>query len=101
MELVLLLRAESDALRIYAKYEALREGRGELFVAALEKGLNQLRTFPESGPTLRVPFRRLLIRRFPYGVVYAVEGGRVIVYSIAPLGQDPKTLLAILDDPGS
>ena len=101
MELILLLRAEADALRIYAKYEALREGRGELFVAALEKALGQLRTFPESAPTLRAPFRRLLVRRFPYGVVYAVEGGRVIVYSVAPLGQDPKTLLAILDEPGS
>ena len=101
MEITLFVRAEADALRIYARYEDLHAGRGELFVAALERSLNQLRAFPESAPVLRAPFRRLLVRRFPYGIIYAIEGRRVIVYSIAPLAQDPDTLLAILDDPGS
>jgi len=52
MEITLLLRAEADALRIYARYEDLHFGRGELFVAALERSLNQLREFPESAPVL-------------------------------------------------
>ena len=99
MEVVLLLRAEADSLRIYARYEDLREGRGDLFLASVDRGLSQLSSFPESGSTIRPPFRRLLIRRFPYGIVYAVEGSRIIVYSIAPLKQDPDSLRAILDNP--
>lgn len=99
MEIVLLLRAEADALNIYRRYEKLYLGRGELFLAALDRSFNQLRAFPENGPVLRTPFRRLLVRRFPYGLVYAIEGGRLIVYSIAPLLQNPEALLAILDDP--
>lgn len=99
MEAVLLLRAEADSQRIYGRYEDIRDGRGEIFLDALTCTLQQLVAFPESGPVLRAPYRRLLIRRFPYGVVYAVSGSRIIVYSIAPLRQDPEKLLAILDDP--
>lgn len=100
MEEVLLLRAEADALRIYSRYEDIRIGRGNLFLVALERSLSQLRAFPESAPLLRHPYRRLLVQRFPYGIVYSVVGDRIVVYSIAPLRQNPKTLLAILDDPG-
>jgi len=99
MEVVLLLRAEADSLRIYSKYEDTREGRGDLFLAAVESGLVQLNSFPESGPVLVKPYRRLLLRRFPYGLIYVNMGKRVIVYAIASLRQDPSTLQAILDDP--
>ena len=45
---------------------ANRQARGQLF-----------------GPMLVDSYRRLLLRRFPYGVVYVIVGERVIVYSIA------------------
>lgn len=52
MEVVLLLRAEADLLRIFSRYEDIHSGRGVLFLAAFERSLNQLKAIPESAPLL-------------------------------------------------
>jgi len=101
MEVVLLWRAEADSQKIYNKLEDFQEGRGEVFLASVDRALIQLGIFPKSAPVIRHPFRRILLRGFPYGLVYSIEAGRIMVHVIAPLRGDPERLKAILDDPES
>jgi len=99
MELLVLLRAEADSQRIFNGLENIQEGRGELFLRNLRFALAQLRAFPESAPVLRFPYRRKLIRRFPYGIVYSIESGHLVIVTIIPLRQNPDKLRSILDRP--
>jgi plasmid stabilization system protein ParE len=81
-EVVLLLGAESDALSIYAYYEARRPGRGELFSHDLDENLGLLGQFPHLGPVYAGPFRRRRLSRHPYAIFYEVGGNRMIVHAI-------------------
>jgi toxin ParE1/3/4 len=78
-ELVFLYSADADIQIAHEFYEAYQAGRGEIFLRHLDMAFGQLRRFPESGPTFQEPYRRLLIRQFPYGIFYALEGNRIIV----------------------
>jgi plasmid stabilization system protein ParE len=89
-ELVFLLSAEVDIQAAYEFYEAFQPGRGGVFLRHLDLAFGQLRTFPESAPLFRTPYRRLLIRGFPYGVFYSLAGRRVIVAAVMDLRQDPE-----------
>ena len=65
------------------RYEAERRGVGVRFAAAVAAALDRLASAPELGPPLAPDVRRLLVPGFPYGVVYAPEGGRLVVVAVA------------------
>lgn len=41
------------------------------------------------GPTYDVDIRRILLRRFPYGVFYTIEENRIVVHAILDLRMNP------------
>jgi toxin ParE1/3/4 len=99
IELIILLRAESDIQRIYTRLEDFQAGRGEEFLRRLDLAFERLRRFPELGTTYYAGYRRLLLGRLPFGIFYRVEGSRLIIVATASLRQDPSGIRAILDDP--
>jgi plasmid stabilization system protein ParE len=99
IELVVLRRAESDLQLIYDRLEDFQSAKGEEFLRQLEIAYDHLRLYPEIGPVYYRQYRRLLLGRFPYGLLYCIEGGRLIIVTAASLQQDPTALRAILDDP--
>jgi hypothetical protein len=65
----------------------------------LDIALTLLRHHPEIAPVYAGPYRRMLIRDFPYGIFYQYQPTRLIVAAIMDLRQDPKTIRKKL--PGS
>ena len=53
--------------------------------------------FPESHPVRHRQFRRALLRRFPYGVFYAVEADEIVILAVLHLAQDPSAIFGRLD----
>jgi plasmid stabilization system protein ParE len=96
-ELVFLLVADADIQSAFDFYEECQTGRGEVFMRHLDAAFGRLRTFPEIAPVFHRAYRRLLVRGFPFGVFYALEGQRVIVMGVMDLRQDPKVILRRLD----
>jgi plasmid stabilization system protein ParE len=92
MDLILLLQAEVDIQEAFNRYEDFQEGRGVIFMKQLDAALTMLRNQPEIGPTYASPYRRLLIRDFPYGLFYEVQSSRVVVATVMDLRQDPRTI---------
>src|SRR5215207_5333276 len=88
-ELVFLLSAETDIQAAFEFYEAFQAGRGEIFMRHLDVAFGQVRAFPEIAPLFHEPHRRLLVRGFPYGIFYTVEGRRIIISGVMDLRQDP------------
>jgi plasmid stabilization system protein ParE len=96
-ELVFLLSADIDIQKAYEHYEDWQEGRGALFMRHLDVAFTQLRAFPEIAPVFHGSYRRLLVPRFPYGIFYTLESGRIIIGAVIYLRQDPEAIRGRLD----
>ena len=78
-------RLADDELSEAAVYfEKQKPGRGHTFLSEARHAIARIRTFPFSGsPVSADPVRRVLLRRFPYSVVYEYRNGEVIIYAVA------------------
>jgi plasmid stabilization system protein ParE len=81
------VRTEMD--EAYAWYESQRAGRGEDFLAAVREALDQIQEYPEMHPTVHRDIRRILIRRFPYGVYFTVGASHIWVIAVYHGKRDP------------
>jgi toxin ParE1/3/4 len=88
----LILRPEADAELTDAMeyYEERRRGLGDEFFFAVDDALTAIRHRAESFPAVHGDVRRALLRRFPYGVYYFVEGDAVVVIAIFHGKRNPK-----------
>ena len=70
-------------------YEEKRPGLGEDFLKELESAYLRVEDHPHRYARLTVPsmkdreFRRLLLRRFPYKVIYEIRSEVVVVLAVA------------------
>ena len=89
----ILLRAADDEIqRTFDLYEDLQPGRGNVFLGYLDAAFASLRTHPDIAPSYAGPYRRWLLRDFPYGVFYVVDPTRIVVIAITDLRQNPATI---------
>lgn len=91
-ELLILARAESEVLEIQARLDDISHRLANRFSERIEAALDQLSNFPESGPIYAAHARRLLVRDFPIGVFYSIEGRRAVVLAVLDLHQDPQSI---------
>ncbi len=64
-------------------YEARQQGLGQAFIHEVLAALEAIASEPNSFPLLSAPYRRKLLDRFPYGVIYKVTHERVYVRAVA------------------
>lgn len=55
-------------------YEAAKRGLGDLFLDDIQRAIDTVRERPHLGIVVSYGFRRALVRRFPFSLVYALEG---------------------------
>lgn len=73
-----------DEMREAARfYENRREGLGDTFLAAIDAANEQLKAHPHRWPFIHEPYRRILVDRFPYAVVYRIGKSMVRVIAVA------------------
>jgi plasmid stabilization system protein ParE len=58
----------------------------------LDVAFTLLREHPEIAPVYMGPYRRMLIRNFPYGIFYQAQPKRLVVAAILDLRQNPTSL---------
>jgi plasmid stabilization system protein ParE len=66
MRIRLTPEAEADVEQALAWYTERGSEPGSNFFACVEAVLRQVEQFPEIAPLIHAPFRRALLRRFPY-----------------------------------
>ncbi len=84
--------AEADIEETYHWYENRRNGLGSNFLLCIEEGLEKIRKNPEMYPVLHRDVRRLLIRRFPYGIFYTAKHDVTTILAVFHGRRDPKEL---------
>ena len=70
-------------------YEDCRDGLGLEFLDAVESAFEQIQRHPRVWRILKGRFRRYLLQRFPYGLIYAVEGEPIFVAAVMHLKRKP------------
>jgi plasmid stabilization system protein ParE len=81
--------ALAELQAVAARYEAEVPALGSAFVAEVRRAEGRLARFPLAGAPLRGETRRLLLRRFPHGLVYRAEPERVFILAVAHVRRRP------------
>ena len=88
MTLVILPSAREDLAAGSDFYEQQEAGAGTYFLESLFSDIDSLRLY--AGIHRKVfGFHRLLSKRFPYAIYYAVEAGTVCVRAVLDCRRDP------------
>lgn len=90
LTLFITAEAEKDLADSWRWYEDQRAGLGDEFLLCVEAAFELACRQPMASPIVEADIRRVLIRRFPYGVFFIVEPERVMVLSVAHAARDPE-----------
>ena len=95
-ELVFIAEAFDDLRSARRWYEERRAGLGAAFERAVEAALERVRRMPQSGAEVAPPFRRMIVRRFPYDVYFEFDERRILVVLLFHNSRDPAVALSRL-----
>ena len=98
-DLILLWQADNDIQAAFNRCEEYQPGRGEIFMRHLDATFTVMRLHPKLARFYAAPYRRCLLRDFPYGIFYEAQPKRLIVAAIMDLRQDPRSILQKLGLP--
>jgi plasmid stabilization system protein ParE len=88
-EIVVHESAEEELNAAAVFYESRETDLGKEFLEELSLCFRRIREHPFSYSLHFDEYRRYLMGRFPYGVVYRVEGQQVLVFAVAHLRRRP------------
>lgn len=81
--------AESEFNAAIDYYEDIEKGLGYDFSLEVFSALERIIAFPKAWLVIEGEIRRSLVRRFPYGILYAEEKDKVYVVAVMHLHRDP------------
>lgn len=101
MKRPVLLRPEArgELVEAWAWYEARRTGLGDSMVICVEAAVAMAARTPAAFQVVHGEVRRVLVRRFPYGVYFVVEDDAVVVLAIAHARSEPGYWADRVDKP--
>lgn len=89
MSFRLLAGAKRELHAAASRYERERDGLGDEFLDKSLRVLRRLERYPRSGPRTLGGYRRALLRRFPFALVYRAAGAGIIIVAIVHLKRKP------------
>ena len=81
--------ARAEFLAEIAYYDQTAPGRGARFAAAVEEATARALTFPLSGSPSEPNVRRVVVKNFPFSVIYRPETDGIVVFAIAHHSRRP------------
>jgi plasmid stabilization system protein ParE len=82
--------AKADLLEARAWYDNIRPWLGERFALAVEATIEAIAEHPLQFAAVYRDRRRAGVRRFPYGIFYEVQQGRVVVIACLHGRRNPR-----------
>lgn len=90
MSVILLEPARAELDDAFLWYDRQLTGLGYDFLAEVSKAMERVQCYPDTFAFIEPGFRRCLINRFPYGIVYRTEGNAIVVVAVAHLHRQPR-----------
>ena len=70
-------------------YEGEVDGLGKAFLDKLKDGISEIKEFPSASRIISGDYRRHLLSRFPYGIIYRVHDDSIFVAAVMHLRRKP------------
>lgn len=81
--------AESEFADAASFYEDAEPGLGEEFVFSILGHVDLLTKHPNLGREVDSGIRTITIKRFPYSLIYVVEGDEIVLFAVAHQSRRP------------
>jgi len=85
--------ARKEFLKAVQFYENCQKGLGQRFRIAIETSIEKISNNPFMYRILKVPFRRILLSKFPYAIIYSIEPDHIRIIAIAHTKRKPEYFL--------
>jgi plasmid stabilization system protein ParE len=82
--------AAREFLSQVAYYEEEQPGAGAPFIAAVQQAAARALAFPLSGTPAAAGTRRVLVRDFPFSIIYRVDEDGILVFAVAHSARRPE-----------
>lgn len=79
-----------DIKGAYFWYEKQLQGLGDRFILELEDGYEGIINFPNSWANFQYGFKRYILNKFPFSIVYKISNNQIIVISIMHNSRKPN-----------
>ena len=89
MKLRVLDAAEREVSDAFDYYESQSEGLGRRMTSEIRDALSGILDFPEAHPIVDPTHRKRNLKKFPYGVVFRIDGEEVVFVACFHLRSDP------------
>ena len=90
MKVSLLPLAQKELDEAFTWYEEQVVGLGDSFLDEFNQSVKLIVSFPELYEQIYDNLRRCLMNRFPYGIIYGIDGEMIIIIAVAHLKRKPK-----------
>ena len=84
-----LLPAEEEMTEASVFYEAASPDLGVDFLDDVHRGIDIVRAHPAIGQEVGRGLRRMLLHRFPFSLIYAVEADAILIVAVAHQRRQP------------
>lgn len=81
--------AEAELLAAIDYYETSEPGLGLAFALEANLALERTIKYPTAWAPLNTTFRRTLLRRFPFGLIYTVDENILLIVAVMNLHREP------------
>lgn len=81
--------AEEEMTEAAAFYESRSGGLGSDFLDDVQQAVVRLSDYPHSGEPIDSGLKRMLLHRFPFSLIYAVEQTGIVIVAVAHYGRAP------------
>lgn len=79
-------REVDDAVLWYQQAEGLSQD----FLDELDRAVRLIKTYPLMATQIEPEIRRFLLARFPYSLIYGIDGETVVVIAVAHNHREPR-----------
>lgn len=90
MKVQLLAIAKQELDDAVAWYDEQSAGLGREFLDEIDRAVRRAAAFPRSCPEIEPDVRRSLVARFPYGVIFGLDQGALVIVAVAHMHREPR-----------
>jgi plasmid stabilization system protein ParE len=82
--------AEEEMSEAALFYELALAGLGTQILDDVQRAIDSLLIYPYAGEFIDSDLRRALLHRFPFSLIYTIEGDSIVIIAVAHHGRDPE-----------
>ena len=90
MKVRFLTLAQKEVDEAFVWFEERVEGKGVDFLDELDRVVRLVKAYPLASSEIEPEIRRCLFARFPYSLIYGIDGDTIVIIAVAHTRRSPR-----------